>query len=74
MTLCSVLNGCRVHHSLTFDLRYELAGSSEDLHSVEQRVGVDDLTQHPKDLPQTLVSQGPSNLVLIWMMDPKAGR
>lgn len=47
---------------LTFDFRYELAGSSEDLHRVEQRVGVDDLPQHPQDLPQTLVSHGPLTL------------
>lgn len=54
------------HNSLTFDLGYELAGSGEDLHRVEQRVGVDDLTQHPQDLPQTLVSHRPLTLLLAW--------
>lgn len=53
------------HNSLTFDLGYELASSSEDLHRVKQRIGVDDLTQHPQDLPQTLVSHRPLTL-LAW--------
>lgn len=53
--------------ALTFDLGYELAGSSEYLHGVEQRVGVDDLTQHPQDLSQALVSRGPLTLLLTWM-------
>lgn len=35
----------------TFDLGYEFAGSSEDLHGVEQRISVDDLAQNPKHLP-----------------------
>lgn len=30
--------------SLTFDLRYEFACSSEGLHSVEEGVGADDLS------------------------------
>lgn len=46
----------------TFDFRYELAGSGEDLHCVEQRVGIDDLTQHPQDLSQTLMGHGPLTL------------
>lgn len=53
--------------ALTFDLGYELAGSGEYLHGVEQRVGVDDLTQHPQDLSQALVSRGPLTLLLTWM-------
>lgn len=59
--------------SLTFDLGYELAGSGEDLHGVEQGVGVDDLTEHPQDLPQTLVSHGTLALPT-WIRQKDGGR
>lgn len=49
----------------TFDPGYEFAGGCEDFHSVQQRVGADDLPQHTQHFTQTLMGHWPLHL-LTW--------